>query len=397
MFKYFIIIYLLLISISCQNTDPLSVQTIEENSDQTESNLFRKNHSDDVTVMTRNVYVGTTTEGIMMAEDPAEIPLLATEAFQLLQSTNFPERAYALAKEIKMTKPLLIGLQEVSKIRIQTPGDFFSSPFPNAEDILYDYLDILMQALSDYRLKYKVAGIVKNFDVEVPMVIGVDENENPLFGDIRLTDYDVVLVRKGVKIENVVTRNYQYSLPVEDLGLEILRGFVAVDAKLGKKKVRFVNTHLEALTGDPDLDLLISQIQLAQAMELIGFLASEEKPTIIAGDFNSPAPFGDVYQYILSEGFHDIWNANRIRCNQDGFTFGHDADLRNEFADFYERIDFIFSRIPGQNDAPRTRAIVVGDEYRNRTPSGLWPSDHGGVVAKLNIPFIEGSLVHQSD
>jgi hypothetical protein len=28
-------------------------------------------------------------------------------------------------------------------------------------------------------------------------------------------------------------------------------------------------------------------------------------------------------------------------------------------------------------------ADVVGDELGDRTPSGLWPSDHAGVVATL--------------
>src|SRR5262249_61114714 len=30
-------------------------------------------------------------------------------------------------------------------------------------------------------------------------------------------------------------------------------------------------------------------------------------------------------------------------------------------------------------------AGVVGDELPDRTPSGLWPSDHGGVVATLGV------------
>jgi hypothetical protein len=378
---------ILLVTVSCQHTDPVSVQTTGENTDQTETKLFNKHHAGAITVLTRNVYVGTSTEAIMMADDPSEIPALATEAFLLLQATNFPERAYSLAKEIKMTKPALVGLQEISLVRTQIPGDFFVDPRPNAEDVVYEYLEILMQALADFDLNYQVSGIVENFDVEVPMVVGFDENDAPQFGDIRLTDYDVVLARRDVDIKNVVTNNYQYNLFIDDLGLEVLRGYITLDAKVGPKKIRFANTHLEALTGDPELDPIITEIQVAQAMELIGSLADEEKPIVMVGDFNSPAPFGDTYQYVLSEGFHDAWNNNRITCNEDGYTFGHDADLRNRFADFSERIDFVFTRTPGENLAPSTSVIVVGDEYRNRTISGLWPSDHGGVVAKLNIPF----------
>jgi hypothetical protein len=390
----FIFISVLFVSIGCQKTDPVSVQTTDVSPDQVESKLFHKRHSGAITVLTRNVYVGTTTQGIMMAEDSTEIPRLATEAFQLLQATNFPERAYSLAREIKMTKPELIGLQEISLVRTQVPSDFFDDSRPNAEDVLYDYLEILMQALADYDLKYQVAGVVENFDVEVPMVVGLDENDEPIFGDIRLTDYDVVLARAGVGIKNVVAENYQYNLYVEDLELEVLRGYVSLDAKVGHKKIRFVSTHLEALTGDPEFDAIITQIQLAQAAELVGTLANEKKPIVMVGDFNSPASFGDTYQYVLSEGFHDAWNSNMITCNEDGYTFGHDADLRNQFADFYERIDYVFTRNPDENVALPTRIIVIGDEYWNRTPSGLWPSDHGGVVAKLKLPFVHGMYAH---
>jgi endonuclease/exonuclease/phosphatase family metal-dependent hydrolase len=345
--------------------------------------------------MTRNVYVGTTTEGIMMAQDPMDIPLLATEAFQLLQATNFPERAYSLAREIKRTKPHLIGLQEISLVRTQVEGDFFTNPGPNAEDVMYDYLQILMQALTDYNLKYQVAGVLENFDVEIPMVVDFDKEGAPIFGDIRLTDYDVVLTRVDVEVANVVEENYQTNLYLEDLKLEVLRGYVAFDAKVGHKKLRFVSTHLEAFTGDPEFDYFIGQIQLAQAMELVGTLSDENQPVVIVGDFNSPAPVGDTYQYILSEGYNDAWEDNHLKCNPDGFTFGHDADLMNRFADFDERIDFVFTRHPSGDTILPARIIVVGDEYRNRTSSGLWPSDHGGVVAKLKIPFADRLYVHR--
>jgi endonuclease/exonuclease/phosphatase family metal-dependent hydrolase len=391
---FLVFVSLLFFIVSCQKTDPVSVQTTAENPDLEESRLFHKHHAGAITVLTRNVYVGTSTSGILSATNLADIIEQATEAYDLLNATNFPERAFSLAREIKMTKPDLIGLQEISLIRLQTPTDFSSNPFPNAQTVVYDYLDILMQALASYDLKYKVAGIVKNFDVEVPLEVDLDGYDQPIYGDIRLTDYDVVLARTEVGIENVVAQNYQVNLPLKDLGTEVFRGYVAVDAKVGCKKVRFVNTHLEAFTGEPELDAIIAEIQYAQAMELVSSLANEETPIILVGDFNSPAPYGDTYQYVLSEGFHDAWTTNLLTWNEDGYTFGHDGDLRNEFVDFYERIDFVFTKNPGENLASRTCVIVVGDEYRNRTPSGLWPSDHGGVVAKLKIPRSKGIFAH---
>jgi len=29
---------------------------------------------------------------------------------------------------------------------------------------------------------------------------------------------------------------------------------------------------------------------------------------------------------------------------------------------------------------------VVGDEVTDKTVTGLWPSDHGGVFAKIRVP-----------
>jgi hypothetical protein len=31
------------------------------------------------------------------------------------------------------------------------------------------------------------------------------------------------------------------------------------------------------------------------------------------------------------------------------------------------------------------RARVTGNDASQRTPSGLWPSDHGGVISRLRL------------
>ncbi len=31
------------------------------------------------------------------------------------------------------------------------------------------------------------------------------------------------------------------------------------------------------------------------------------------------------------------------------------------------------------------QAYITGDDLSERTPSGLWPSDHGGVVSRLEL------------
>jgi hypothetical protein len=305
------------------------------------------------------------------------IPVVAAWAFQMMLSTDFGERAQALADEIALGKPHLIGLQEVSLFRIQSPGDAAFGGTVPAEIVFLDFLDVLMTALQQRGLNYQVAGMIENFDVEVPMVT----SPTPTFDDVRLTDYDVVLARSDVDVSNVDEQNYQQGLPIPGFGFDLKRGFVAIDAEVGRKTYRFINTHLESET---------ELVRYAQAQELVSYLDNETKPIILVGDLNTPAPNGVVYQYLIGEGYEDAWTHNRIPFNEDGYTAIHDPDLRNTTVKLDHRIDLILvksHKTPGikQIIGP-VWAFVVGDELEDRTPSGLWPSDHAGVIARLQIP-----------
>jgi hypothetical protein len=79
-----------------------------------------------------------------------------------------------------------------------------------------------------------------------------------------------------------------------------------------------------------------------------------------------------------------------------GLTSGFKADLLfGPWLDdpndpLEKRIDLIFARSNiwynnWQIIGP-VFAIVVGDNPEDMTPTGLWPSDHAGVVARLCIP-----------
>jgi hypothetical protein len=287
---------------------------------------------------------------------------------------------------IERTRPHLIGLQEISLIRIQSPGDAVVGGTIPAETVLFDYLDILMDALEARGLDYEVAGKVQNVDVEVPMIVSVQ----PLtFDDVRLTDFDLVLAREDVEISRVAEVNYAAKLPVPAFGIDIPRGYVAVDARVGREAYRFVSTHLEPA---PIPELL--PIQLAQAQQLLETLEGETEPVIVVGDFNSPAPTGETYQFLLSEGYVDVWTRNRLKNEGEGLTNAHPLNLRSEDIRLSQRIDFIFARSPADDDDDDDEerhdispvfAEVVGDELSERTSSGMWPSDHAGVVASLWI------------
>jgi hypothetical protein len=66
---------------------------------------------------------------------------------------------------------------------------------------------------------------------------------------------------------------------------------------------------------------------------------------------------------------------------QPGLTCCHDADLRNEVVDLDSRIDLILVR----GGCASREAKVIGIDPALRTPDGLWPSDHAGVVGQVML------------
>jgi len=339
-------------------------------------------------VMTRNIYVGGNVDRILLEQDPNKVPEQVFKTYQEVLSTDFPTRAQALADEIERAQPHLIGLQEVSLLRI---GDLDGIP-RNAETELFDFEQILLSTLAGMGLDYYVAAKVKNADVELPMI---DDITNPsVAADVRLTDYDMILARGDVPTWNKVEENYPYPyyliVPTYTSygDVEVKRGYVAVNAQVGHKTYTFVNTHLEPFSV---------LIQLGQAGVLTNYLAGIQPPVILVGDLNTAAPFGDTYVYLLSEGYVDAWTRNNVRPRIPGYTAGHDSDLRNEVVDLDERIDLIMVRSDvgtmGMHNIGPVFAYVVGDEVADMIENPLdgtymWPSDHAGVAALLHIPIL---------
>lgn len=315
-------------------------------------------------VMTYNVYVGSSAEPLLNVENLLQAPTEVAKMYNNVIAADFPSRATAIAKSINVYQPHLIGLQEISLIRKQSPGDFLPDNPTLAEDVVLDYLQLLLDALQAEGLNYKVAAKVENLDVEMPMftATGLD--------DIRLTDYDVILSRSDVGISHPTSANFDTKLTIELLGLEIERGYTAVNATVAGNTYHFVNTHLEAFTQD---------VRVAQTQELVDILADETLPIILLGDFNTRATDGTGYQTIISAGYEDLW---QVDSEGTGNTCCQDDDILNEISDLTVRIDQIFVR----NLQP-TNVIThtVGDKSTNRLDSGLWPSDHAGVVALIEL------------
>ena len=319
-----------------------------------------------LTVMTYNVYVGSSTDDLLSVEGLLQVPTEVTNVYKNTIASDFPARATAIANSIKTHQPHLIGLQEISLIRRQSPGDLITGGTVLAEEVEMDYLQILSDALQAVGLNYQVAAKVENFDVEMPMLTatGID--------DIRLTDYDVILARHDVETADATAANYEAAFTVDLLGLYVKRGYVAVDATVNGNTYRFVNTHLESYS---------EAARVAQTQELINRLADETLPIILLGDFNTPAPDGTAYQLLLTAEYIDVWQAD---SEGSGNTSYQDSDLRNETSLLSKRIDLIF--VSNQEGEVSAITHTVGDKADDRLPNGnLWPSDHAGVVAQITF------------
>jgi hypothetical protein len=335
-----------------------------------------------LTVMTRNVFLGA---DLAPAINAATIPEAIDGAGQIwneMQSTKFPQRAKPLAREIKRSKADLVGLQEVALWRVQTPSDGGSPPISPigtpATKVEQDFLKILMRELKKIRAGYRVVVVQREFEAELPVDQDANDGTGGIAGadfDASLTMRDVILVRRASKVKLGKTRRghftTRYEPNVGGLPIPVDRGWASVEAKLGKKRFRFVDTHLEAF-GDPT-------IREAQAKELTTGPLKTSRQVVLVGDLNSgiarhnePERPGDDLAFLALAGFGMKDNGAVQSCCY--------SDLFDPAATFDHTVDHVLTK-PGLKTV---RAVVTGNKRSERT-AGLWPSDHGGVVSTLRL------------
>jgi len=352
----------------------------------------------DLPVMTRNLYLGADLDDAVLAArsgNPSAIVKAVSDTWTMIVRTNFRERAEVLAKEIEENEPMLVGLQEAQLYRTGPSDSFSSAPTP-ATHVEYDYLEILLGELDERSLHYAPVVVTQNYDVEFPGDTDPEFPEPVLepqdIKDIRLTDRDVILARTDLpksqlKLSKVQKANFvtNASFPIGNTGRSVTlsRGWGSVDANVEDGTFRFINTHLEPESTNP----AVNNIQVAQGNEILNGPAKTNLPVILGGDFNSQADGGGTPTYsklIGAGGFKDAWSVTHP--GELGNTWIHQEDLRNITVDLTERLDLVLFRDGRTEDGLcALDADVVGDELSDRTPSGLWPSDHAGVVATLRV------------
>lgn len=296
-----------------------------------------------ISFLTWNIYLGADLSPLI----PIITPVGVTEVLRQFLATNFPIRAKAIAREIASIKPALIGLQEAIRLELV---------IPNFPIVIYDFVELLLEELKERGLHYEVAIFNKNVEL-----LGIpDSNGNT----INFLDRDVILIRKeqGLKVINKQQHNFTTNLD------GFLRGWSLIDVKMDGSVFRMINTHLDPLN---------SMIRDAQAAELINVPANTNLPLIITGDFNA-TPGSTTYNLFVHAGFHDVWQEVG---KGPGFTAHQNPDLLNAVSGLNERIDYIWFK----NGWNPIEAELVGEAQSDRTKTGLWPSDHAGVSAKLGL------------
>jgi endonuclease/exonuclease/phosphatase family metal-dependent hydrolase len=358
-----------------------------------------------VTVMTRNLYLGADinrpVEAALAAQaadaSDAEIVqalAVATDATRrIVDATDFPTRSRLLAHEIATTRPDLVGLQEVALWR-SGPLQLGQVGVPNASTVDYDFLALLLHALAAEGTPYRAVVVGTRADVESPSFTATGGNPR----DVRLTMHDVVLQRAdtGLRVLDTGDEIYDVNLPVTIAGvpMNFSRGYQWADVRTGSTTFRFVNTHLEAFSSD---------IAFAQAQQVVTEATAPSGTTVFVCDCNSDpllattkpidhVPHLAPYAFVTGADPYGLGNPFPYTDEwlqwapaEEGWTSGLSETVDDATAaGFDHRIDMVFAHTADGAPLVVDRGEVTGNTVADRDPAtGLWPSDHAGVVLRL--------------
>ena len=318
-----------------------------------------------VTVGTYNVDFGTNLAPLFSITDPVQLMTAANGVYQDMVASNYAERADAIADLVAKARPDVLGLQEIAT------WEMFDQTRPDLGFVVtYDFEPLLLAELAERRLPYTVAVANKTFQGSLPV--------SPT-SVVRFTDENLILVRSGrhgplPSTSNGAEGQFLARIPLPNLGISVTRGWASTDVTVRDRTFRFFTTHLEAYS---------ELVRNLQALELAAMVAASPHPVIVSGDINSRPTCTGVntvaYDTLVAAGLVEVWPDVHRRDACGGFTSGQQA-LTWPVSTLDHRIDDIFFE-PPVIDA--ILADVIGDRQRDRTPSGLWPSDHAGSVAML--------------
>lgn len=306
-----------------------------------------------ITVMTRNLYLGTDLLPLAAATPGAPFQRAVASALASVQATGPTARMKLIAGEIAAARPDLVGLQEVS---VWTTGPAGSSKPPG--HVVVDYLTAIMSELKRLHAPYSIVAERLGLHLQAPSSAGVE---------VGFTDGDVVLARRGVTVRNVHSGDFVHQLKLATSGLgnvTVTRSWNAVDATFSGARLHFVNTQLEAYSA---------AVRLQQAQELVAGPLKSARTTILAGDLNSSPNLRQPadrlpFLAIRAAGFVDERTSQNNCCFTDNLRTGSWDHV----------VDHIMTK-------PKLRLVRSFATGRETTSTGRHPSDHGGVVSVLQL------------
>jgi endonuclease/exonuclease/phosphatase family metal-dependent hydrolase len=295
-----------------------------------------------------------------------------TATYLKVAASDPPLRMEGLAREIAASRPEVVGLEEIYSVG-QAPA---TANGPGSFTVVYDYLQLLTNALAAHGLHYAVAATSTESDIIMPML---DLQTGGLaYG--RITDHEVILARTDLppghlRVSHPQSGHYQNYLQVPAIGLSLYRGWCSVDVSSRGETFRYVCTHLEEET--------VPAIQMAQAQELLGSL-DHNTPVVLVGDLNADPLHRNgttTYDALIQAGFKDAWTALHPHNPVGGLTWGHDGDLADPTLPFVWRIDLVLYR--GKAFQPEGLEILGARLRGSHAP--LWPSDHAAVAVQFEF------------
>ena len=341
----------------------------------------------DVTVMTRNLYLGADLTPALQSTGADSFTDANGVIARQVMATNFPVRAKALAKEILKGKPNLVGLQEVAEWRTSPPGTKSFTPAMGGDKtatiVQYDFLKSLLDELNKGKKLYRAVKVNEEFDFEAP----ADEDLAPPSGingasrNWRLTMRDVILARKGTKVSKPKGGHFSNLLveTVSGITIPVTRGWASVDAKVGNgPKFHFVDTHFEAF----DSPAQVPSVRAQQASQLVGKggPARSKLPVILVCDCNSDIKTevqpGDsqAYRVLRKAGFVERSTSKPLSC-----CISDPNLVGGSVGDFDHKVDHILT------DTPKKVKLVRSKAVGRAKVNGLWPSDHAGLISTLKF------------
>jgi endonuclease/exonuclease/phosphatase family metal-dependent hydrolase len=333
-----------------------------------------------VKIMTQNMDDGTDQTyiiGALLGAIPGlDVPSAVDLTYYELQFSAFELRAAVMAAEIAAKNPEIVAVQEAALWRTgTTPG--------TATDVLFDQIDLLVSALRSAGVPYDVVAVNHLSDLALP---------GNVVGALRFTDRNALLVRSDLRppafhLSNVHARTFDAAFTFFP-GLTVPAGWISADVHMGNRQFRVVTTHLETpIAGIPEA----TDVQMAQARELIHALRNLTIPVVICGDFNSDALHGGFVDdtptvgLIEAAGYTEVWPATHA-ASDPGLTWPY--YLEDQFpggslpppffapSQPFERIDLFFSK---ELEIVGSGLAVAPMPALSDIPS--YASDHAGVVA----------------